>query len=211
MRRLRYVLALMIVVLVASGTTGLAFGASQGEILNLAHPPLANGVIINIPSRTLYLVKRGRVVNGFPVAVGANGKGTQTPGGLFRVTYKKKNPAWKPPGSMRKANGWPAGYEVPPGPDNPLGTRWMSITREGDIYRGYGIHGTSAPSSIGRAISHGCIRMNNADVETVFSQVRVGTPVLITYSRLVLKANAHSALLRVYPDIYQRQPLDGKR
>jgi len=61
---------------------------------------------------------------------------------------------------------------VGPGPANPLGTRWMGLG-----YKGYGIHGTNMPLSIGKAASHGCIRMRNRDVEDLFNRVEVGDAV----------------------------------
>jgi hypothetical protein len=61
---------------------------------------------------------------------------------------------------------------VPPGKSNPLGPRWIGLSR-----KGYGIHGASNPRSIGRAVSHGCIRMHNSDVKELFELVAVGDPV----------------------------------
>ena len=63
---------------------------------------------------------------------------------------------------------------MPPGPDNPLGTRWMGLTAPG-----VGIHGTDAPASIGYSVSHGCIRMQIPEAEWLFERVQIGTPVVI--------------------------------
>ena len=63
---------------------------------------------------------------------------------------------------------------MPPGPGNPLGTRWMGLNAPG-----VGIHGTDEPTSIGYSESHGCIRMQVPDAEWLFEHVRVGTPVVI--------------------------------
>jgi lipoprotein-anchoring transpeptidase ErfK/SrfK len=93
-----------------------------------------------------------------------------TPIGTFRIITKQKNPVWNPPDSA-----WAAGMgPIPPGPGNPLGTRWMGLNSPG-----IGMHGTPAPSSIGTAASHGCIRMKIPDAEDLFDRVFVGTPVQI--------------------------------
>ena len=84
-----------------------------------------------------------------------------TPLGRFRVVVKWKNPWWYPPDSP-----WAKDMEpVPPGPGNPLGTRWMGISSPG-----VGIHGTPEPGSIGYSVSHGCIRMRIPDAEWLFEQ-----------------------------------------
>ena len=93
-----------------------------------------------------------------------------TPLGQFSIVTKQMNPWWYPPDSP-----WAAGLSpVPPGPGNPLGTRWMGLSAPG-----VGIHGTPDAASIGYSASHGCIRMRIPDAETVFDHVEVGTPVFI--------------------------------
>jgi lipoprotein-anchoring transpeptidase ErfK/SrfK len=93
-----------------------------------------------------------------------------TPLGRFEIVTKQMNPWWYPPDSP-----WAAGLTpVPPGPGNPLGTRWMGLSAPG-----VGIHGTPDAASIGYSASHGCIRMRIPDAETVFAHVSVGTPVFI--------------------------------
>ncbi len=93
-----------------------------------------------------------------------------TPLGQFSIVTKQMNPWWYPPDSP-----WAAGLSpVPPGPGNPLGTRWMGLSAPG-----VGIHGTPDAASIGYSASHGCIRMRIPDAETVFGYVDVGTPVFI--------------------------------
>ena len=93
-----------------------------------------------------------------------------TPLGQFSIVTKQENPWWYPPDSP-----WAAGLSpVPPGPGNPLGTRWMGLSAPG-----VGIHGTPDAASIGYSASHGCIRMRIPDAETVFAHVSVGTPVFI--------------------------------
>lgn len=119
---------------------------------------------------------------------------TPTPTGYFKITSKEINPSWIDPDDPE--------YEVPSGPDNPLGYRWMQI--QGN----YGIHGTNKPDSIGYYVSNGCIRMNERDVEELFDAVEVGTPVEITYNRVVVeKSPDDDVVYYVYPDGYGIQDI----
>jgi hypothetical protein len=94
-----------------------------------------------------------------------------TPTGSFTIVDKQLNPWWLPPDSP-----WAAGKKpIPPGPGNPLGTRWMGLSAPG-----VGIHGTPDDASIGYSASHGCIRMHIPDAEWLFHHVKLGTPVVIT-------------------------------
>ena len=129
-------------------------------------------IVVSKPSRTLMLyapVKRkAKIVRHYRVAVGA--PSFPTPTGRFTIVTKQVNPWWYPP-----ASDWAKGEQaVPPGPSNPLGTRWMGLDRE-DV----GIHGTPDSGSIGGFASHGCIRMLISQSEALFSLVDVGTPVII--------------------------------
>ena len=93
-----------------------------------------------------------------------------TPLGKFEIVVKWRNPWWYPPQSDWAKDAKP----IPPGPGNPLGTRWMGISSPA-----VGIHGTPDPASIGYSVSHGCIRMLIPEVEWLFNQVDIGTPVYI--------------------------------
>lgn len=119
-------------------------------------------IIVSLSDRKLILVSGGRVMRSYRVAVGA--RSTPSPRGRFTISTRISNPTWYHPGKV-----------VGPGKDNPVGTRWVGLDR-----KGYGIHGTNDPGSIGRAASHGCIRMRNRDVEELFKLVRVGDQVEIT-------------------------------
>jgi lipoprotein-anchoring transpeptidase ErfK/SrfK len=111
---------------------------------------------------------KARVVRQYRIAVGA--PSFPTPSGVFEIVTKQTNPWWYPP-----ASDWAKDEEpVPPGPGNPLGTRWMGLDRL-DI----GIHGTPDSGSIGGYASHGCIRMLIHQAEALFAKVAVGTPVRI--------------------------------
>jgi lipoprotein-anchoring transpeptidase ErfK/SrfK len=111
---------------------------------------------------------RAGVRRSFPIAVGQSAY--PTPSGLFHIVSKQVDPTWFPPSSP-----WAAGLgPVPPGVNNPLGTRWMGTSAPG-----IGIHGTPVSGSIGTAASHGCIRMYIGDAERLYSRVDIGTPVKI--------------------------------
>jgi lipoprotein-anchoring transpeptidase ErfK/SrfK len=93
-----------------------------------------------------------------------------TPLGSWHVVDMQRNPWWRPPDSP-----WAQGLKpIPPGPGNPLGTRWMGLDAAG-----VGMHGTPDSASIGYSASHGCIRMRIPDAEWLFTHVRIGTPVFI--------------------------------
>ena len=125
-------------------------------------------VVIKRGANRLFLYRGMQFVRSFGVATGQ--RQYPTPLGRFRVVVKWKNPWWYPPDSD-----WARDKEpVPPGPGNPLGTRWMGISSPG-----VGIHGTPDPGSIGYSVSHGCIRMRISDAEWLFLRVAVGTTVFI--------------------------------
>jgi len=100
----------------------------------------------------------------YPVAVGK--RGWETPLGRFAVQRLEKNPAWQSP--------W-TNHVVPPGPHNPLGSRWIGFWSDGR--NAIGFHGTPDRASVGQAASHGCVRMFEPDIQTLFEMVQMGTPV----------------------------------
>jgi L,D-transpeptidase ErfK/SrfK len=116
-------------------------------------------IIISIPDRKLVLMSGEKILKVYDVAVGK--RSTPSPEGEFRIASRIPNPTWIGPDKV-----------VGPGKGNPLGTRWMGLG-----YRGYGIHGTNVPGSIGKPASHGCIRMRRHDIEELFELVDVGTTV----------------------------------
>jgi lipoprotein-anchoring transpeptidase ErfK/SrfK len=133
---------------------------------------LGRAIVIRRGSNRLYLYNVGnkpKLVRSFQVATGRSQY--PTPIGKFEVVNKQYNPWWYPPAGSE----WAQGAEpIPPGPGNPLGTRWMGLSAP---Y--VGIHGTPDAASIGYSASHGCIRMLIPQVEWLFTQVDVGTPVFI--------------------------------
>jgi lipoprotein-anchoring transpeptidase ErfK/SrfK len=125
-------------------------------------------IVVRRGSHRLYLYRGSHFRRRFGVAVGM--PQYPTPLGSFRIASMQRNPWWYPP-----ATAWAAGASpIPPGPGNPLGTRWMGLS-----YGGVGIHGTPDAGSIGYSASHGCIRMRIPDAERLFERVHVGTPVFI--------------------------------
>jgi lipoprotein-anchoring transpeptidase ErfK/SrfK len=125
-------------------------------------------IVIRRESKSLHLYRGMRLWKRLGVATGQSSY--PTPIGHFSIVTMQRHPWWYPPDSD-----WAQDEEpVPPGPGNPLGTRWMGISAPG-----VGIHGTPDSASIGYSASHGCIRMRISEAEWLFSHVRVGTPVYI--------------------------------
>jgi hypothetical protein len=116
-------------------------------------------IVVSLEDRKLALVEDGKVTKIYPVAVGK--PSTPSPMGTFTIDRRVANPVYHHDGKR-----------VQPGPANPVGTRWMGLS-----VRGYGIHGTNSPKSIGKAASHGCIRMAKPDLEELFALVQVGDTV----------------------------------
>ena len=126
-------------------------------------------IVIRRGSNELRYYVGSRLVRTFNVATGQSVY--PTPTGTFSIVVMQRNPWWRPPDSP-----WAQGLKpIPPGPGNPLGTRWMGLSAAG-----VGIHGTPDDASIGYSASHGCIRMHIPDAEWLFNHVDVGTPVVIT-------------------------------
>jgi lipoprotein-anchoring transpeptidase ErfK/SrfK len=132
-------------------------------------------IVISISERRLALLEDGRLVKSYPIAVGA--RVSPSPDGEFAVINHAKDPTYRH-----------GGKEILPGKDNPLGTRWIGLS-----LKGYGIHGTNVPRSIGKAASHGCFRMAQRDVEELYSRVRVGDTVIVRRERDELSARIFAA------------------
>jgi lipoprotein-anchoring transpeptidase ErfK/SrfK len=122
-------------------------------------------IVVSLEDRKLALVVNGQVKKIYPVAVGK--PSTPSPVGTFTIERRITNPTYHHHGKT-----------VPPGPHNPVGTRWMGLS-----IQGYGIHGTNEPNSIGKAASHGCIRMAKTDVQELFELVAVGDTVQLVGKR----------------------------
>ena len=140
----------MAAALMAVGTNGRADAADT------ANEVVVRRLVVSIPDRKLAVIENNEVVEVFTVAVGA--PNSPSPTGTFTIVNRVANPTYYHPGKV-----------IAPGPQNPIGTRWIGLNQ-----KGYGIHGTDEPSSIGYAKSHGCIRLRNADVERLVERVRTG-------------------------------------
>jgi lipoprotein-anchoring transpeptidase ErfK/SrfK len=116
-------------------------------------------IVVSLEDHKLALVEDGKVKKIYTVAVGK--PSTPSPVGTFSIARRVMNPTYSHDGRV-----------VPPGPNNPVGTRWMGLS-----IPGYGIHGTNVPNSIGKAASHGCIRMAKKDLEELYPMVEVGDTV----------------------------------
>jgi len=133
--------------------------------------PVSNSkIVINLPSHTLFLYADNTLVSKYPVGTGRSG--FPTPIGTYTVIDKIKNPGWENPLLPSHKQ------HIKPGAQNPLGTRWLGFKQ----WQGgeYGIHGTNQPGSIGKSVTHGCIRMKTSDVEALFDHVGIGVPVEVT-------------------------------
>jgi len=162
---------------------------------------IENGIVINIPDRTLYRFENGRIKDFYFIAAG---KPTwQTPLGEFSITGKSKDPTWFVPPSIQKEmedEGKEVLVEVPPGPENPLGKYWIQLS-----IGGIGIHGTIAPQSIYRFRSHGCMRLRPEVAELLFKEVPLGTKGKIIYRPVkLMKTSRGRVLLEIYKDFYRK-------
>jgi len=159
--------AISFLVLFASALAVPAQNAPAAAMLKAAAPPPANSrvIVVSLEDRRLALVEDGVVKAVYPVAVGKTS--TPSPTGTFTVVDRVTNPTYYHHGKV-----------VPAGPENPVGNRWIGLS-----VSGYGIHGTNEPRSVGRAASHGCIRLGRRDLEQLFAQVRVGDTVEIVGER----------------------------
>jgi len=145
---------------ILTATVVMLMSASTSHAADSPHAAATGSVtrrvVVSIPDRKLALLENDRLVTVYPVAVGA--AVSPSPVGTFSIVNRVSNPTYYKPGLV-----------VRPGSTNPIGTRWIGLS-----VKGYGIHGTDAPGSIGSAKSHGCIRLRNRDVEQLFERVRAG-------------------------------------
>ncbi|MEM9946643.1 MAG: L,D-transpeptidase [Cyanobacteria bacterium P01_D01_bin.36] len=124
-------------------------------------------LVLSLEERHLDVVRPGKPTLRYDVAVGQ--EDWQTPTGSFTVMSKIETPAWQHPITKE---------EIPPGPDNPLGERWIGFWSNGEAQIGF--HGTNQEDLIGEAVSHGCIRMRNKDIKKLYDLVQIGTSVEVT-------------------------------
>jgi L,D-transpeptidase ErfK/SrfK len=133
-------------------------------------------VVLSLGERRVYVMRTDdgseRAIESFPVAIGR--AGYETPTGRFAVVEKIEDPDWlefdwdDPSHVIRR---------VAPVPTNPLGRRWIGFASAHGWTIGF--HGTPHPELLGRAVSHGCVRMRNSDVMELYRRVAIGTPVIV--------------------------------
>lgn len=159
----------------------------------------SDGIIVNVPDRTLYLFTEGKLVAHYPVALGM--PTWRTPLGEFSVTGKRKNPTWHVPKDIQaeyEEKGKPVPSVVRPGPDNPLGRFEVKLSIPQVL-----IHETIWPESIYTFRSHGCIRLKPGDAEKFFESVNKGNTGAIIYEPVKLAVTgAGRVFLEVHPDVY---------
>ncbi|MCY6488587.1 L,D-transpeptidase [Leptolyngbya sp. GGD] len=128
-------------------------------------PVIETNLVVDLSDRKVRLFEKKKLKATYPIAIGQ--EGWETPIGSFKVSQMVENPTWQHPIT---------GEHIPAGDqDNPLGKRWIGFTSQGKLLIGF--HGTKDYSLLGQAVSHGCLRMRNADVVALYQAVKVGTPV----------------------------------
>ena len=157
-------LRLNLVAMMAVMAVAQAWGQDAVKV-DAQQPAVKRVIVVSLEDRKLALVEDGQVKKVYSVAVGK--PSTPSPTGTFTIERRVKNPTYRHDGRT-----------VLPGPGNPVGTRWMGLS-----IHGYGIHGTNEPKSIGKAASHGCIRMAKADLEEFYELVAEGDTVLLVGER----------------------------
>lgn len=165
----------------------------QIPALWIVPPTKHRAIVINVPEMRLYRfhAKRG-TVSTYPVTVGE--EETQTPLGTYRVVEKEEDPEWNIPPKLRHKYNTKI---MPAGPDNPIGRYWLGLSA-----RGYGIHGTDNPWSVGRILSNGCIRLYPEDIEKLYHDVPKGTRVEILYEPVKFGFRGTVIFVEVHEDPY---------
>ncbi|MEN6624293.1 MAG: L,D-transpeptidase family protein [Smithella sp.] len=163
----------------------------------LPYPESRVKIIINLSEFRLYYFfkKNGlRFVETFPLGIGSEGH--ETPIGVFKITAKITNPAWRVPKSIRLEDPNLPNV-VPPGPDNPLGTHALRLSNHSIL-----IHGTNRPFAVGRMNSHGCLRLYPVDMTKLFKLVSKCTPVTIVRQPIKVAVQTNRVYMEVHNDPY---------
>ncbi len=162
------------------------------------------GILINLADLRLFYFKDAQTVLTFPIGIGK--EGWRTPTGKTHIAKKRANPTWTPPASIfvEKPS---LPFEIPAGPDNPLGEYAMNLG-----WGSYLIHGTNRPAGVGVRASHGCIRLYPEDISELFAEVKEGTPVTVVDADYKLAWQNNQLWLEISPtqeqadDIADYQP-----
>jgi len=132
-------------------------------------PVIETKVVVDLSDRKVRLYEQKQLKATYPIAIGQ--EGWETPTGSFKVSQMYENPVWQHPIT---------GKNIASGSqENPLGKRWIGFTSQGKLLIGF--HGTTDYSVLGQAVSHGCLRMKNADVIALYNQVKIGTPIVVKH------------------------------
>lgn len=157
-------------------------------------PSKREGIVINLPELRLYYFNQSQLMT-YPVSIGK--VGWKTPIRDGKIIDKTANPTWTVPDSIlaeHEAQGRSIAPVMGPGPNNPLGKYAMRLS-----IPGYLIHGTNQPTSIGRRVSHGCVRMFPSDIEELFNTIPVGTPVSLINEPIKAGWKGNKLYLEVHP------------
>jgi L,D-transpeptidase ErfK/SrfK len=169
-----------------------------------------DGLVLNLPEMRLYYFPEVEIagltpqVQTYPVSIGRMDWGT--PLGSTKIVSMQRNPAWRPPESIRREHaeqGDPLPIVVPPGPDNPLGQYAIRLG-----IPGYLIHGTNKAFGVGMRVSHGCIRMLPEDIEVLYPQISKGMPVHIINQPVKVGWYGGDLYLEVHPTL-EEYPMDA--
>jgi len=162
------------------------------------------GIVIDLAAQRLFYFPRGGgSVETYPIGIAVDG--SATPLGVTRVASKQANPRWYPPASIRAEEPDLPDY-IPPGPDNPLGAYALLLG-----WSGYLIHGTNKPDGVGRNVSHGCIHLYPEDIERLFHEVPVGTPVRVIDQTTEAAWIGGALYVEVHPSHAQIDEIDLRR
>ncbi|HVH82135.1 MAG TPA: L,D-transpeptidase family protein [Stellaceae bacterium] len=159
------------------------------------------GIVMNLGERRLFYYPRGGAeVQTFPIGIGATG--FDTPHSVTRVVTKVPNPTWYPTASSRDEQP-DIPTAVPPGPDNPLGAYELRLG-----WKNYLIHGTNKPDGVGRNVSHGCIHLYPEDIEKLYNETALGTPVRVVEQSATAAWSGDALYLEAHPDKAQADEID---
>jgi L,D-transpeptidase ErfK/SrfK len=156
------------------------------------------GIVVNIPESRLFHFRGGVLQAVYPATVGL--PTWQTPVGAFTVTVKVLDPSWTMPVELAQRDKVKREI-VPPGPDNPLGDRWI-----GTSLSHTGIHSTNVPMTVGRPLSHGCVRLYPEHAHALFEAIDVGEPGEFVYAPVKAALDGEAVVVEVHPDVYGRVP-----
>jgi len=179
-------------------------GGGRRVVLPSLHlPPSGDhrGLVINLADMRLYHFAEGGPMRSYPIGIGR--EGLSTPLGRTTIARKVSNPTWRPTARMRRDDPT-LPSEVPPGPDNPMGTRALYLG-----FAPYAIHGTNRPFAVGRRVSSGCLRLYSRDIEELYERVAVGTEVRVVDEPVKLAWIGGELYMEAHPTQQQALALEA--